>query len=410
MRILFVLDQLPYPPRNGVTVPTYNYLRGLSERHDVSLLFVRRSPDEELACLEENMALVKNFWMISAPKCSTRARIGNELRKKSMFHMGRCYDETELRRLCGGQRFDAVWVSDDGLLDIIYPLKRLFGEAPVYVAGINDAITGVFRGAMRNVGLAGLTVMARILLVIKWLRSWRIGAIENRLLQQYDFIPIQSAADKKMLEKISGGALASKIMVLPNGVDSGLFSVSAEKSGKNLVFVGSLRGYGPIVEWLVAHVWPAVSERYPDATMTIIGRGASERLRHCIENAPGVSHVPFLEDLQDVYRNRMVAVLPVRKSWGLINKVIESMAAGVPVVGDAGSFNSIPDFQDHVHGIIASDAGSMAREVTALLDDEKKRAELAGAARSLVRKHFAWKDRIDRAEQRILELSGFKQQ
>jgi len=69
MQILFVLDQLPYPPRNGVTVPTYNYLRGLAERHDVSLLFVRRNPDEDLACLDENKALVANFWMITAPKC-----------------------------------------------------------------------------------------------------------------------------------------------------------------------------------------------------------------------------------------------------------------------------------------------------------------------------------------------------
>ncbi len=410
MQILFVLDQLPYPPRNGVTVPTYNYLRGLAERHNVSLLFVRWSPDEDLAYLEENKALVENFWMITAPKRPAWSRIGNELRGQSMFHMGRHYDETELRRFCGGQRFDTVWISDDGLLDIIYPLKRLFGETPVYVAGINDAITGVFRGAIRNVWLVGLTPLARILLVVKWLRSWRIGAIENRLLEQYDFIPVQSEADKKMLEKISGGGLTDKVMILPNGVDSSLFSVSSERNRKDLLFVGSLQGYGPIVEWLMAHVWPAVSERYPDATMTIVGRGASERLKNRIVGARGVSYIPFLEDLRDVYRGRMVAILPVRKSWGLINKVIESMAAGVPVVGDAGSFNSIPDFQDGAHGIVARDAESLAQAVTSLIDDEKKRTEMADAARNLVRKHFAWKDRIDKVEQRIQKLSKCKRQ
>jgi len=406
MQILFVLDQLPYPPRNGVTVPTYNYLRGLAERHDVSLLFVRRNPDEDLACLDENKALVANFWTITAPKRPAWFRIGNELRGQSMFHMGRRYDETELRCLCGGYHFDAIWVSDDGLLDVVYSLKRLFREAPVYVAGINDAITGVFRGAIRNVWLVGLTPLARILLVVKWLRSWRIGAIENRLLEQYDFIPVQSEADKRMLEKISRGGLADKVMVLPNGVDSSLFSVSSEKSRKDLLFVGSLRGYGPIVEWLMVHVWPAVSERHPDATMTIIGRGASERLKKQIEEARGVSHIPFLENLQDVYRGRMVAILPVRKSWGLINKVIESMAAGVPVVGDTGSFNSIPDFQDGVHGVVAKDAESMIQAVTGLIDNEKRRSEMADAARNLIRQHFVWKDRIDRAERRIQELSN----
>jgi len=169
-------------------------------------------------------------------------RIGNEFRGQGMFHMGRRYDETELRRLCGGRHFDAIWVSDDGLLDVVYPLKRLFGEAPVYVAGINDAITGVFRGAIRNVWLVGLTPLARILLVIKWLRSWRIGAIENSLLGQYDFVPIQSEADKRMLEKYPEAGWLTKSWSCQMALTPVLFSVSPEKCRKDLLFVGSLWG------------------------------------------------------------------------------------------------------------------------------------------------------------------------
>jgi glycosyltransferase involved in cell wall biosynthesis len=70
------------------------------------------------------------------------------------------------------------------------------------------------------------------------------------------------------------------------------------------------------------------------------------------------------------------------------------MAAGIPVVGDSGSFNAIPGFQDGVHGIVANDAESMTGAVLRLLGDDKARTEMAAAANTLVREHFSWEDRI----------------
>lgn len=36
MKILFVLDELPYPPKNGVTIPAFNYLSRLALEEEVS--------------------------------------------------------------------------------------------------------------------------------------------------------------------------------------------------------------------------------------------------------------------------------------------------------------------------------------------------------------------------------------
>ena len=41
MKFLFVLNKLPYPPRDGGTVPTFNWIRRLSTEHHVSLLYVK---------------------------------------------------------------------------------------------------------------------------------------------------------------------------------------------------------------------------------------------------------------------------------------------------------------------------------------------------------------------------------
>ena len=92
---------------------------------------------------------------------------------------------------------------------------------------------------------------------------------------------------------------------------------------------------------------------------------------------------------------------PVFKGYGLINKVLESMAAGVPVVGSADSFNGISEFTNGQHGIIADDAESFVAETLRLLANPIRGREIAYSARALVKKRFSWEDRIGTIERRI---------
>ena len=405
MKILFVLGQLPYPPRNGVTIPTYNYLTGLAERHEVSLLLVRDGTRESQSInLEENATLVENLWEIDAPLKPRLVRIANELSGSSIYHIGRHYDTSVLSPLCSRHGFDVIWISNSVIFDIIHPLKEIFGKDLVYVAGLNDSLTEGFRGAIRVIALRGWSPRERVSLFSRWLRSWRLGAIEKKLLAPFDLILVQSIKDQQVLDRISDRC-SKKILVLSNGVDHRLFSTTQSAQKKDLLFVGSLRGYSPLVEWILTKVWSAIRERHVDATMTIVGRDASESLLKRVKEDHQITYIPFVEDIQDIYRDRMLAILPVRKTSGLINKVVESMAAGVPVVGDSGSFNAIPGFKDGVHGIVANDANEMAGTVLRLLEDDNARTKMASAAKELVHKYFAWEDRIAVVNQSLETLT-----
>ena len=92
---------------------------------------------------------------------------------------------------------------------------------------------------------------------------------------------------------------------------------------------------------------------------------------------------------------------PVFKGYGLINKVVESMAAGVPVIGTADSFNGMPDFANGRHGIVVNNADSFIEESLKLLGNPMKRKDIAFAARALVRDKFSWDDRIETLVKRI---------
>jgi glycosyltransferase involved in cell wall biosynthesis len=401
MKILFVLGQLPYPPRNGVTIPTYNFLTGLAAHHDVSLLLIPDGTRESKSgSLEENATLVDNLWQLDAPLKPKLTRIVDELTGRSIYHIGRHYDRSTLERLFADHGFDVVWMSNSAIFDAVHPIREILGTDPIYVAGLNDSLTEGFRGAIRLIGLRGWSIRDRISLFFRWLRSWRLGSIEKKLLAPFDLILVQSARDEQMVRRVSGGS-ADRIMVLSNGVDGKLFAISQGTRNKDLLFVGSLRGYSPLVEWILMKVWPTVRERHADATFTIIGRDASRSLLRVINGDQRIRYVPFVQDLEDIYKDRMISILPVRKSSGLINKVVESMAAGLPVVGDAGSFNALPGFEDGTHGIVAGDSERMTQAVLRLLDDESARTEMAAAAKKLIKANFAWQDRIRMVEERL---------
>lgn len=402
MKILFVLNQLPYPPRNGVTIPSYNYLKGMAETNEVYLLFLRdawyESSDEGI---EKNRNLVTKMWTMDVHKRPPLERIGRELRGDSFYHIGRVYDEGLIRDICTTSPFDVVWVSDDGILDVIDVIGRYAHFPFKSVAGINDCITSVFEQAKKQITLKGGTVKDRLLALVKWLRSYRAGAIEERILNKYDLVLVQSALDEQRLCRISCHRLAPKIVVAANGVDDKLFQVEFDIASKELVFVGSLRGYSPIVEWLLDDVWPHVRRSHPDAVFHIIGKGASAGLLKKIAAATSVKYTEYVENICDVYRGKALSVSPVFKNYGLINKVVESMAAGIPVVADKGSFSCIPEFEDGVHGLVANDAHAMAAAINKLLDSGMFRQKVGQSSRALMQKHFEWKDRIEMMRERL---------
>jgi len=381
----------------------------LSSLSEVSLLFLREqwyeSNENDII---QNAVLVKNLWVMDVEKKPKIQRMLCELGGNSFYHIGRKYDTTLIEEIFSHHTFDVIWVSDDGILDVIKVLLEFTQYKFKAVAGLNDCITSVFKQSRKQMLLKGGKPQERLFLFTKWLRSFRAGSLEKRILKHYDLILVQSNRDLENLIKISHGKLESKVMVLPNGVAASLFQNKLACSNKEILFVGSLRGYSRIVEWLLAEVWPSVKSTHPDATFHIVGQGASSSLRDKIKSQPGVRHTEYLINIIDVYKNRAVAVSPVFKNYGVINKVIEAMAAGVPVVANKGSFNSIPGFVNGKHGLVANDAMSMVNAINKLLYSVELRTSIGKQARNLISNHFNWDPKVQKIHRKLCHITGRK--
>jgi len=403
MRFLFVFDKLPYPPRDGTTIPTFNWISRLSSKHHVSLLYVKDEMDVlNQQKVIENKPYVDNLWVLESSRSPGYVRIKDELIGLKPFFLGWSTDTIKLRQCLHDHSFDVVWGSPLSVAETMESIYKMLGSGPVYVSGMSDSNTAVLRSLGKRALIKGLDIKTRLIYLTNWLRSWGMSRIEAKMLGIYDLILLQTDVDKQWIDKISSGRLALKTMAVSNGVNDDLFDLPIVTDGKDLLFLGILgNGHSKSLDWLMNNVWPKIRKTYKETRLNVVGRGASDNLRLRMAKDPHITYTEYLPDICDVFKNKSIMLSPVFKGYGLINKVVESMAAGVPVVGTLGSFNGISEFTNGQHGIVANDSDSFVKEALNLFANSMKRRDIADSARTLVKKNFSWEDRIQAIVKRI---------
>jgi glycosyltransferase involved in cell wall biosynthesis len=96
-----------------------------------------------------------------------------------------------------------------------------------------------------------------------------------------------------------------------------------------------------------------------------------------------------------------VAVAPLWIAQGTQNKVLEAMAAGVPVVATTAAVQGI-DGQADRHFRIADEPEEWARAVLDLVTHPAEADALAERARALVLERYSWDRQAERYEAEIL--------
>jgi glycosyltransferase involved in cell wall biosynthesis len=406
LRILFVLDELPFPPRNGITIPTFNYLSRFSENHDVSLLFLKKKHSSlKNSFLEKNKSFVHNLWLIERERHPAVRRIVDELSGKTPYFFGMAHDSFILKKELKNQHFDVVWASPLSVTEVIPDLMNLLGPKPIYFASISDCLTAVLRTKGKRFFSRDLSLKLRFVYGVNWIRSWIVAGIESKILHQYNLIGVQTEEDRKWLNAISSGSLDNKVIVLPNGANEQLMERPVNSSGKDILYFAILSGgHGKVLEWILQKVWPAIKPNARQTKFVIVGKGASAKLKRLIDNDDRIEYFEYIADIRSIFDDKAIMLAPVFMEYGLINKVVDSMAAGVPVIGDKGSFNGIVGFENGRHGIVANGPQSFAKSALQLLNSIERRREIASEARALITNSFSWSDRIKSIDSKLKSM------
>ncbi len=241
---------------------------------------------------------------------------------------------------------------------------------------------------------AGLLVLSRLL-----------RPVEYWLCRRYDLICAISEGDRRLL---APHCRPRPVLVLPLAP-----AFSADESvppavppGPNVLFVGAMyRSFNVQgVRWFVEEVWPQVVARVAQARFYVVGYGPPPEVQ-ALHDGERVFVSGFVEDLAPWYRAAAVFVSPLLVAGGLLQKVVDALAMGVPVVATSVSNHGVGGVPGE-HLLVADDPASFAEAVVRLLEEPAERERLGQAGRRFVQQQYNLEGAVERWEQEVARGVG----
>ena len=184
--------------------------------------------------------------------------------------------------------------------------------------------------------------------------------------------------------------------VIYSGVESDTGATSASEE-HTLGFAGRLTPIKGVTHLLEA--LNIVRLDFPNVRLRIAGDGPElPSLQHQAVTLGLQGHITFLGWVNDMDQERRRCTLAVQPSLveGLSQTVLESMAAGVPVIASrVGGLTEV--IEDRVNGMLVepANAQSLATAIKTMLTDPGLSSRMGVSARARVREHFSAKRMAD---------------
>jgi glycosyltransferase involved in cell wall biosynthesis len=155
-------------------------------------------------------------------------------------------------------------------------------------------------------------------------------------------------------------------------------------TGSTVLFLGALDNgnNADAARWLAAELGPALRAVRPATDLHVVGRRAPEALRRELA-AAGVRATYDAPEVGSHLAAADVFVNPVRHGAGVNIKMVEAMAAGLPVVTTPVGARGL-HWLDGEHLVVAEGVTGFRDAVAGLLDDPARRSALAKAGRAFV--------------------------
>lgn len=402
MKILMLSSTFPYPPTQGGTqVRTFNLLKHLTG-HEITLLTQRTDDvtDAEVEALREWVAELVVF-----PRPTTSSLKGGLLGKLQRF--GQFLQQgipPSVLSIYSPQLQD--WVDQcvkknnvdvitcEHSVNEIY-VRPEFREQLRTVVNIHSSVYASCRNQLQT-GTSENLWRDRLNLPLLY-------RYEQRYCAKFSHIVVTTDDDRQQIQAFNP---PSQIAVIPNGVDFSQFPYrTVDPGGHRLIFIGAMDNLANIdaVTFLSLEVFPAIQERYPDTTLTLVGARPTSEVS-ALGNRPGITVTGRVPSMADYLHQATVCVVSMRTGYGIKNKTLEAMAAGVPVVGSDRGLEGLEVDSPNVplRALRANSVSEYVDAVTRLFEESQLRPQLSQNGRQFIENNYTWERAAQLYEQVIL--------
>jgi polysaccharide biosynthesis protein PslH len=377
MKILFVCHRIPFPPDHGSKIRAFNMIRHLAKLHTVVVASLAESEKEMREasglrnyCSDVIAEIVPNWvrWLQAV-----RGVVG-DLPSSVAYFWSRTLDE-RIRKALLITRFDAILVHCAFVAQYVTDHQQ--GHRILDLCDIDSAKWSEY-SRCRSAPLC-----------------WGYG-YEARKLRKYEknlarYFHRCTVATRGELEEFRNLNITNPCTVVPNGVDFNYFRANtSDKNGHVVIFVGRMN-YFPNVDgalYFAKEIFPVVRRSVPNAELKIVGSNPTSAVRRLATN-PGITVTGHVADVRPYLAEAAVAVAPLRLARGTQNKILESIAMGIPVVATPEAAKGV-DASPGEHLLVAREPEEFAKYVVQLLESPTLRKMLSAAALKQVEKVHSW--------------------
>ena len=395
MKILFLTQLSPYPPSSGGAIKTYNILKHLGSRHEISLLtFIRRESEiSALSHLSEYCRKIE-FCVITRSGMRDILHGARSLAAGKSFIITRDWHPEMQAKVLRFLRDEPELLYVDHLQMIQFVPHP--APCPVLLDDHNVEWRIIERFASTCTAPA-----RRLFASLEWrkLRSYELRACRNA-----GVVLTVTPQDREVL--ISNGVSAEKVVMLPIGTDTEYLNpVRLDREARNVLTFGTM-SWPPnadAVAYFGRTIYPLVKRRVPTVRFTVVGANPPAEIRALGKDDPSVKVTGYVDDVRTTAEGAAVFVVPLRIGSGMRVKILDAMALGLPVVTTSIGCEGI-SLRAGEHALVADTPDEFARAVIRLLLNYEERVRLGSAGRNLVETLYSWPPILDRLDEVVSRI------
>lgn len=371
---------LPYPLLSGGQIRTYNLLKQLGKKHDITLFSLIKEDSEKQYIPELEKYCKKVSVFRRSQKPFTLRNIIKTLFSSYPFLVIRNHvPETisAIEKELSSADYDLIHA------ETFYMMPHLpKTDVPVLLTEQTIEYLGYESYAKK----ASKLLQPLLNLDIDKIRRW-----ERHYWEQCDTLVVMSEDDKKFISHTLGSP--EKIEVVANGVDAEWFNQKRRifPDKPTVLYVGTFKWLPNVeaVDFLVSKVWPILKTKIADVKLKIVGNAPTPRVLSYQTSDESIEVLGRIPDIRDAFKSAHVLLAPVFSGKGTRYKILEAMASGTPVVATTIAVEGL-GVVNGMHVVTDNTEEGMAALVAKVISNEQLWLKLSRNGHRFVTQHYDW--------------------
>lgn len=241
--------------------------------------------------------------------------------------------------------------------------------------------------------------------ILKYILYKKLVKNEISIYQKFDLVYTLSDFDRQFLLSYNNDLNVARRSPYVKFTD--LNDDDLHREAKTILFVGAMDRSVNIEAaiYFYTEVLPLIRKEIPDVQLYIVGNRPPDNVKAFQLNDTNVFVTGFVEDIKPYFLKATVFVAPLFVGGGIITKILDAMAAGVPVVstsiGNEG-IDAVPDKDI----LVAEESAEFANKVILLLKDKERRQSISENGKAFVQDKFKWDNVIQKLEDEYKRLTA----